>query len=341
MLSSQLRGLIDANTLHELIQLHNGEKNAAPLMSEFYVDHVTGRLFCHFPSEIGGIPHGAKAMTKKRRRDHRTTATFCAGEWGNHDLEIEPTQLTAAVAIALISLIRCGGWIGEATIGSLQNSEIPFAPKEIFFRHLLINVLLEKRLIAPSVDSPKHAFRLSPNKNPGWDTEAVHWSVLLPDPQSFIQQLEGVVASTDWPREWCDGCAKLWQQLAVAECWEFCAYCVAQRNLPMPGAAALTALFNNLLRDLSVSQCYQLIWASASDATDFWVRKQAIAQHAANYFIGSCQRKADRYRAEGWTIKGFNRNYQLPRSQISFVLHDVFLKHGDAGFSSAVTAYSR
>ncbi len=337
MLSSQLQGQLDANTLHELIQLHCAGENAAPHISAFYVDRVTGRLFRHFPSEVREIPQGAKVMTKKPRRDRRATETLCAGEWGNHDLEIEPAQLEAGTAVALISLIRCGGWIGDTTIGSLQNSEIPLTPKEILFRHLLINVLLEKRLIIPSVNSPKHAFRLSPNTNPGWDPEAVHWSVLLPDPSSFVQKLERLVASTDWPSRWCDDCFKLWQQLAVAECWEFCAYSIAQRNLPMPGPAALTTLFNNLLRDFSVSQCYQLIWASASDTTDFWVRKQAIAQHAANYFVGSCQRRADRYRAEGWSVKGFKRNYQLPRSQISYVLHDVFLKHSEAGFSSALT----
>ena len=334
---SQLQGSLDARTLHELIKLHCDEGHASPLVSEFYVDHVTGKLFRHFPSEAREISQSANSLSKKRWRDHRAISSLYSREWGNHKPEIEPAQLGAGAAVALISLIRCGGWIGDATIGYLQESEIPLAPKEILFRHLLITVLLENRLIAPSVGSPKHAFRLPPNKNPGWDPEAVYWSVLLPDPPSYIQQLERLVASSDWPTGWRDDCSKLWQQLAVAECWEFCAYSIAQRNLPMPGAAALTTLFNNLLRDFSVSQCFQLIWASASDATDFWVRKQAIAQHAANYFIGSCQRKADRYRAEGWAIKGFRRNFQLPRSQLSYVLHDVFLKHGEAGFSSAVS----
>ena len=334
---SQLQGFLDASTLHELIQLHCDGEHRSSLISEFFVDRVTGRLFRQFPSETKKLPQAARTFKKKRERDHRPIAKLYSGNWGEHDLETEPAQLDAGAAIALISLIRCGGWIGEATIGSLQDSEIPFSPREILFRHLLITVLLEKRLIAPSINSPKHAFRLPPNKNPGWDPEAVYWSVLLPDPPSFIQQLERLVASSDWPSGWRDDCSKLWQQLAVAECWEFCAYSIAQRNLPMPGAAALTTLFNNLLRDFSVSQCFQLIWASASDATDFWVRKQAIAQHAANYFIGSCQRKADRYRAEGWAIKGFRRNFQLPRSQLSYVLHDVFLKHGEAGFSSAVS----
>lgn len=336
MSCSQLQGFLDACTLRELIQLHCDGARSSSLISEFFVDRVTGRLFRKFPCEVKKNPLAAKTLKRKRQRGHSGIADLYS-EKCDHDLEIEPAQLDAGAAVALISLIRCGGWIGEATIGSLQDSEIPFSPKEILFRHLLITVLLEKRLIVPSFNSPKHAFRLPPNKNPGWDPEAVYWSVLLPDPPSFIQQLEHIVASSDWPNGWRDDCSRFWRQLAVAECWEFCAYSIAQRSLPMPGAAALTTLFNNLLRDFSVSQCYQLIWASASDATDFWVRKQAIAQHAANYFVGGCQRKADRYRAEGWAIKGFKRNFKLPRSQLSYVLHDVFLKHGEAGFSSPVS----
>jgi hypothetical protein len=149
-----------------------------------------------------------------------------------------------------------------------------------------------------------------------------------------MNELEEVIASSVWPQDWHSECVEFWHTLAAAECWEFCEYSLGSRNLPMPGATALSALIENLLRDFSVSQCYQLIWASAGNTTDYRVRKGISAPHAANHFIGACQRSADRSRAEGWTIKGFRRNFQLGRSQISHVLHDVFLKHGEAGFFS-------
>jgi hypothetical protein len=52
--------------------------------------------------------------------------------------------------------------------------------------------------------------------------------------------------------------------------------------------------------------------------------------------IGLCQRRADHIRAEGWTIKGFHRNHDLRQTQISYLLHDLFLKHGEEGFYSRV-----
>lgn len=48
--------------------------------------------------------------------------------------------------------------------------------------------------------------------------------------------------------------------------------------------------------------------------------------------IGECQRWADRARAENWEVKPFKRNFNLPRSSISHVFFDVFLKIGEDGF---------
>ena len=48
-----------------------------------------------------------------------------------------------------------------------------------------------------------------------------------------------------------------------------------------------------------------------------------------NYMIGACQRWADKARAENWDVAGYKRNFNLPRSLISYVLFDVYV---DAGF---------
>ena len=114
------------------------------------------------------------------------------------------------------------------------------------------------------------------------------------------------------------------------------AFCDAQFDLPMPGGTALNALIDNQLRDFSVSQCCQLLWTATEKATDYRVRKVTTARHASKYLIDICQLLADRTRAEGWEIKGFAREFQLPRSQVSHVLHDVFLRHGEVGFSGPI-----
>jgi len=274
-----------------------------------------------------------QAIQEKKRQDIESVNSFCESRWSYTLQEITPDQLNAESAIALLSLVRCGSWLDESTVGAIRNSAIPFAPQDSALQMELLEALLEYGLVAPLPSSPPGTF-MTTREGQSWQTECAHWVMLFPDPPVFIQQLECFVASSVWPDFWLEDCVLLWKRLAVAECWEFCKYSVQQRDLPMPGITALYALIENLLRDFSVSQCYQLIWASAADATDYRARKRITAQHAANYLIGTCQRRADRSRAENWPIKGFHRNYHLVRSQISHVLHDVFLKHGEAGFFS-------
>ncbi|MDP5239040.1 hypothetical protein Q9Q94_05830 [Uliginosibacterium sp. 31-16] len=270
----------------------------------------------------------------KELKVREAIANFCANRWSYTPLKITPDQMSAEAAIALLSLVRCGGWLNDSSVGAIRNSVIPFAPQGADFPRQLLDVLLEYGLVAPQPNSPAGTF-VATGEDQGWEMESAHWELLFPDPPDFIRQLECLAASSSWPEAWLADCHLVWKKLAAAECWEFCKYSVQQRDLPMPGATALSALIENLLQDYSVSQCYQLIWASAADATDYRARKRITAQHAANYLIGACQRRADRSRAEDWPIKGFKRNFELGRTQVSHVLHDVFLTHGEAGFFSS------
>ncbi|MBS1154442.1 MAG: hypothetical protein H6R07_366 [Proteobacteria bacterium] len=255
--------------------------------------------------------------------------------WRDRETNIEPSHLTVESAVTILSLVRSSGWIGEREVGELRKSAIPMTPQQIDMYGKCIDTLLSSHLVVPGASS--EAFRHHNRYDSEWYLSAVKWILLMPNPQKFIHQLEVLAASPmDWPDGWYEGLMSIWRQLAKAECLEFCYHCLSERNLPRPTDVALSVLIDNLLRNYSVSQCYQLIWSSAADATDFMVRKATTSQHAANYFVGACQRKADRVHAAGWVIKGFRRNYHLARSQVSYVLHDVFLRHGDAGFTSTV-----
>jgi len=52
--------------------------------------------------------------------------------------------------------------------------------------------------------------------------------------------------------------------------------------------------------------------------------------------VGASQRWADRARAEGWEVIAFKRNFDLPRSMISYVLFDVLLRIGERGFTEVI-----
>lgn len=275
----------------------------------------------------------AQKVEAQRQRERNAITTFCNENWSYSLTQIEPEQLSAEAAIALLSLIRCGGWLNESTIDAITPNVVPFVPNEISIAQHLLGVLFDNSLIAPALNSRPSSFQLVADKKVRFDWQTVYWSLLIPEAPNFVEKLEMLAASDSWPKDWNEGAHTLWKMLAMAECKEFCMHAVAQRKLPMPGETALTTLLDNLLRNFSVSQCYQLIWNAAGRAVDYMVREKIRAQHAANALIGSCQRYADRARSEGWNLKGFQRNFDLPRSQLSYVLHDVFLKHGECGFT--------
>lgn len=289
----------------------------------------TDRCVCPTCREIR-----AQKTEAQRQRERDAITTFCNENWSYSLIQIEPEQLSAEAAIALLSLIRCGGWLNESTIDAITPSVVPFVPNEISIAQHLLGVLFDNGLIAPAPDSRTSSFHLAADEKARVDWHTVYWRLRIPEAPNFIEKLERLAASDSWPNGWSEGANALWKMLAMAECKEFCMHAVAQRKLPMPGQIALTALLDNLLRSFSVSQCYQLIWNAASRAVDYMIREKIRSQHAANALIGSCQRYADRARSEGWNIKGFQRNFDLPRSQLSYVLHDVFLKHGDFGFTA-------
>lgn len=267
------------------------------------------------------------------RQRHAKIQQFCSANWAYSPTQIQPEQLTARQAVALISLIRSGAWLDDSRIGPMSASGIRFAPYAPDFQSNLIECLITADLLSPDPASPSRAFIERDGQFEGMGFGQAHWVLRMPDAVRFVQALEVLIASEDWPESWTDECYQIWHELAFAECWEFCAYSLRQRSLPIPGATALTALITNMLRDFSVSQCYQLLWASAGDAVDYRARKGVTAPHASNYMIGSCQRRADRVRAEDWEIKGFRRNFELSRTQLSHVLHDMFFKHGESGFT--------
>lgn len=287
---------------------------------------------------------GCPGCEKVRREAHASRLAeervrvfeFCKKLWDYEPIYIEPMELSAREAVTLISLVRSAGWHDGQTLSTLKAASIRFAPAQPDFQLSLILRLIETGIVAPDPKSHLSAFRMDKSGIVEWDINLVDWVFRCADPVCFVQELEDIVASDRWPESWTDECIDLSHGLAVAECREFFEYSAAKRGFPMPGVTAQNALIKNLLRDFSVSQCYELMWAAGKVAADYHVRKKISFQQAANSMIGACQRHADRARAEGWVIKGHARNFDLERTQISHVLHDFFFQRGEVCFTSVL-----
>lgn len=275
-----------------------------------------------------------KQATEKRRRT--AIADFCAEQWDYSVREADPAGLTARVALGLLCVVRCGGWISPTTVGALDRDLPRFAPIQIEFYNSIALAVIASQLAAPSPESPLEAFIDDTGGNLSWSMDNVHWQLLMPNPANFVHELELFIAKQVWPSGWTEELLLLWQELAIAECLEFAVVIALRKEFPLPADCALIPLLKNLLVDYSVSQVFELLSASTEDAADFVARGYISSSRAGEFVVGACQRHADRARAEGVVIKGIQRDAMMGRTQVSYLLHDVFLGHGEQGFFRAI-----
>jgi hypothetical protein len=130
-----------------------------------------------------------------------------------------------------------------------------------------------------------------------------------------------------------DQALALWKELALHECLETFEHQGQLHKLQPPAGEKTIVTFQALLEDLSVAQVYNIVWSAARNAAAYYQRGGVSKAQASNSMVSGCRTRADKAKVEGWAIKPYSRNYDRPRSELSHVLHDVFLKIGEQGFT--------
>ena len=136
------------------------------------------------------------------------------------------------------------------------------------------------------------------------------------------------------PESAADQALSLWKELALHECLETFEHQGQLHRLQPPAGEKTIVTFQALLEDLSVAQVYNIVWSAARNAAAYYQRGGVTKQQASNSMVGGCRTRADKAKVEGWEIKPYGRNYERPRSELSHVLHDAFLKIGNLGFTA-------
>jgi hypothetical protein len=299
----------------------------------------------------GKFPCRCKRCAEEKRRNEQILRdtetdkifTFCKATWPDSFHKPAAKELSLRTAVALLALARTCLFVEDETsygylppylaLESLAEASTPFAPQgDLDYR--LLGELLAQRLIAISELSSPHAFRFEHGELRAYYPSKVRWVMTSADPELLLAEISHLAEATEWPSHWSTDIKDLWLEIALAECMEYFRHSAEERGLPEAGEKSTEIMLKSFLQHFSVAQCYRIIWAGAQRAADFLVRKGCTRKHAANYMIGECQRWADRARAENWEFKPFKRNFNLPRSSISHVFFDVFLKIGEAGFDS-------
>lgn len=270
---------------------------------------------------------------------------FCQQTWPRSPHQPTAVDLDLRMAVALLALTRTCTFVeadGEEQLNkpfhlsleSLETALIPFAPTIELSRDL-IREMIRRQLIGISTLGINKAFDYVNGEIRQFYPEKVNWILTVEDPFSLLEEITDLAGTiSNWPSKWSEAVNDLWTEIALAECKQYFRHSAAERGLPEAGGKSTDLMLRTLLQNFSVSQCYRIIWTGAQRAVDLLVRKRCSRQHASNFMIGECQRWADRALAEGWEVKHFKRNFDLPRSSMSYVFFDLFIKNGQAGFNS-------
>lgn len=161
-------------------------------------------------------------------------------------------------------------------------------------------------------------------------------------PLKVFQDLEEWFDHTStWPPLWAVACEgdewwTLWKEISLHECLAYLELVLAEHNLPFKAGDRTRFVLSSVLETFSVAQVWNMIWRAGRDAAAFYMRQNPTRSHAANTVPGSIQRQAERALAEGWDLKGFRRNPQLPRSVLSEAFFGRALRIGDSGFTRTI-----
>lgn len=258
-------------------------------------------------------------------------------QWKEPDVPNLVRQFTLADAAYLMALYRSGNVDGAGTIGPPYATERPFAPTFTLARQAF-NRLLSRQLIRISPTSPLEAFVFNDDNTEvtGFYDFKVRYRVapMLPAELAgaVIAQIERFARHRQWLDD-LDEALQLWKELALHECLEFFAHQGRQHQLEPPAGEKTVLMFRSLLEDYSVAQVYNFVWGAARDAAAYYQRARVSKPQAANSMVGNCRSRAEKAKVEKWHVKGYGRNYDLPRSELSRVVHDVLLGIGEDGFT--------
>lgn len=176
------------------------------------------------------------------------------------------------------------------------------------------------------IDLEKGSFRYSPKK--------VSWLININSSEltknEILDQLINPTLITD--RELNDA-FDLWTEVAMYECLEYLNYTTESCFKVSYQIGEKTELtIKDLLKTLSVSQIYGVIYKATNEALRFYAEKKVTKQHAINTIIGACRSYAERAQSNGWILQKYHRIKDLPQSSISKFLYERLLRIGDKGF---------
>ena len=125
------------------------------------------------------------------------------------------------------------------------------------------------------------------------------------------------------------GFRALWMYMASLQLTEYLTNIMAKYHFKFSPGKTTKAMINDMLEHFSVSESMQLIYSAIMAR---YLAGGITRNHAANTVITICKNYTTRAVNEGWTVKGFERDYDIEISTAESYFYTNILRIGEDGF---------
>lgn len=270
-----------------------------------------------------------KEKERERERSIRDNLSTILTVSRTTEVAIEDLSLWQAVTLIAFdrSLLREDDFVAC----NIQWDVRPLAPTKASTADIVME-LYRASLIDISIDSPIDSFNIEDDKVV-FSPEHVNWRLHVgPTIASEIGLLRRIKSKIDYVESWTDAWInelnQVAQRVALYEALYYLQIRQKDHGLDFTPGEKTTRIFLDILNNFSLSQLYNFIWTAVRDAAAYYLRGGISRKQAANSVVGGCARRADRARAEGWSVKQYRRDYRTEESELTAIVRNIVAMFG-------------
>lgn len=228
-----------------------------------------------------------------------------------------PADLTLGQSTALLALLRSGNLDhAKWTVGPVCDESVPFSPTDRFLSFL--SQLVDLGVLG--IDSVRNNKILATASGVEFDWSGV--AFLLEPATLELQRAIRDLPREQWPDSWGQELETLAISLGVEECMAYIEHLADERNLGLPPANDLRAVYRNQLQVMSIGQAWYCTDRTMRDTSDYLRKYPAGKPQMISYQLRKLRELGERLVENRWDTS-YKRISALPRSNFAAALHDV------------------
>lgn len=209
------------------------------------------------------------------------------------------------------------------------------------YSEAIISELFNDGWLCFDKSTPENSITIENGKIKSYNPLKAHYRLNTNEDDSFINEISNpnLVLTTNYKINFemgitYDEALELWNEIAYSEVVAYLEYQLQQYRFTVNIGEKTKSVLMEGLKIFSIAQMTNLIWGTVKDIASAYQKGGITKKHAVNYIPSSIQRKIEKTLTEGWEIKGYGRNFDLPQSLLSEIFFNKIIKIGDKGFTT-------